>query len=117
MIVSIPILILAVIIAAALAGFVAWTTAASRANAASGVRETELARLSEQARRLPELTAERDQARALASQIEAEKISCSSQSAATSPPGRARRSSSPGVTTTCSSCRISTIRRWPSKIA
>ena len=73
MIVSIPILLLAVFIAAALAGFVAWTTAASRANAAAGVRETELARLSEQARRLPELTAERDQARALASQIETEK--------------------------------------------
>jgi DNA recombination protein RmuC len=73
MIVSIPILLLAVFIAAALAGFLAWTIAASRANAAAGVREAELARLSEQARRLPELIAERDQASTRASQIEAEK--------------------------------------------
>ena len=73
MIVSIAILVFAILVAAALAGFVAWTLATSRANGPAGIREAEIARLSEQARRLPELIVERDQARASVARIEAEK--------------------------------------------
>jgi DNA recombination protein RmuC len=86
MIVTMSVLMVAVVVAAALGALLAWTAAATRANAARNHHEAELsrlktehssqlaelARLTEQCKRLPELTDERDLARGRSTQLDAE---------------------------------------------
>jgi DNA recombination protein RmuC len=86
MIVTMPVLLVAVLVAAVLGALLAWTAAASRDNVARSLHEAELsslkaeqgsqiaqlARLNEQCKRLPELTDERDEARDRSTQLDAE---------------------------------------------